>query len=949
MSDSKQSGCIHEIFEEQVRLTPQAVAIEFGECQMTFTELNSKADQVSARLQKSSVKSGDYVALMVDRSPEMIAAFLGILKCGAACVPLDKSGPAERIRHMISQANVNVLLSSSSISTLNISDEITVLDLESVSSNRSDEETPNSKSGCNVNQPAYVIFTSGSTGLPKGVIGTHSSLLNGLRWIWCSYPFERDEVCCYTRSQLNLIDSMWEIWLPLLRGVRLRILKEEVLRNPRRLVEALREHRITRIAIVPSLLQLLIDSCRSLVQQLPNLRLWMSSGEPLRTDLAERFLTVLPTSRLLNLYGLSEVPDVTYFEVGSAPAPPISIPIGTAIANISLFLLDENKNLVPEGRPGELHVGGPGLAMGYLARPALTAERFIPNGFGNTPGERLYNTGDLAQCRYDGNLEYLGRKDLQVNIHGFRVELGEVEVALSQHPDVAQAVVIARKQPEEANTLAAFLLFETDRIVSGPELRSYLKYKLPYYMIPTEFVSVDSIPFTRSGKVDRLALSKIARRNDSEETVEPRDLLELQIAQIWQDALKVGPISIFDDFFELGGDSLSAISIVCKIEEQLSEKVPLSLISEASTIAGLAAILKENKGPLPFRSLVPIRQTGSRRPLFLVHGIGGEVLEFHDLARHLGPDQPVYALQAPLELESAAEYLSIEEIATSYLEAIREICPEGPYLLAGYSWGGIVAFEIAQQLVRRGQSIQLLAILDTDLEDSLQTDDRITDLASLMKDQEHLLFTTDYLSVLDPDGRFREELERLELGLSQEGITQEFGDAYRRIYARGFITRTKAASAYRPDKFAGKITLVLSSESSFDEQWKTVTTMPLDILAIPATHLGILREPSVQRLAEYLTHRLDPQMKAKREAGHSEITVEEFPELAIEEDAAGSLYKVVVNQEAQYSIWPASRANAWGWDDGGKTGTKEECLSFIDQVWTDIRPLSLRTATQHRD
>lgn len=849
--------CINELFEDQAELTPNAVAVELGDRHLTYAALNKESNELANRLIRGGVIPGSPVALLIDRSPEMVGAFLGILKAGGVCVPLDISGPNERLEFVIRDAGIRFLVTSQALGREIPSEVVRVLYRDSATGDAFAEPATNPGLYTGSASAAYVIYTSGSTGTPKGVIGSHASLLNGLSWMWEAYPFEQSDVCCHATIFQSTIDSVWETFLPLLKGVRLSIIPDAIIRDPPRLIAALNGKRVTRIALVPSLLRLLLESCDDLESRLPALRLWMVSGEPLRRDLAEDFLRVLPGSKLLNLYGLSEAPDVTYFDVVSASGPGDSVPIGQRVTNVSVYLLDPDKNPVPEGEPGELHVGGPALAVGYLGRPALTAERFIPDHIGDAPGGRLYNTGDLAHYSADGNLEFLGRLDSQVKIHGLRVEIGEIEAALAQHPVVKHGVVVARGGNPGKVTLAAYILPEEEHQPTGLELRSYLKEKIPYYMIPSEFINVGRIPLTRSGKVDRQALVRVRPSNEPRQIISPRDVLELQLVGIWEDVLKTGPVSVTDNFFDLGGDSLSAISLVCKMEEQIGELLPLSVLMEASSIAGLSKLLAEKTGPLPYRPLATIRKAGPRPPLFLVHGIGGEVLELHNLARHLGPDQPFYALQAPLGTQSVEENKSIEEVATEYLEAIREVQPDGPYFLGGYSWGGIVAFEIAQQLSAQNQGVGLLALLDTEFVNSGTTSHILDELGEMLTDKEHLLLNRDLVSAIDPEGRFRDELERLALALSAENITEELGKIYMHSYARGFIARTKAACRYHPKTFAGKVTLFRAEDSQLQYGWGHLTTMPLEVYETPGDHWGLLREPHVKTLASMLRRCID--------------------------------------------------------------------------------------------
>jgi amino acid adenylation domain-containing protein len=880
MTRSKPYQCIHQLFERQASVTPGSVAIEFNGRQITYAELNRCANQLTNRLRREGVRQGNFVGVFVERSPEMVIALLAILKSGAAFVPLDISSPKERLAFMIQDAGVDVILTSSPLYYRLPDERPVVVCQDLVSDDGSLQDVEDLKLSCGPEQVAYVIYTSGSTGRPKGVISSHSTLLKGLYWMWESYPFEESEVCCQTRVLLSLIDSIWEIFLPLLKGVRLAFISEPILTDLPLLIDTLSEKQVTRIAMVPSLLRLLLESCENLENRIPSLRLWMSSGEPLGRDVAESFLRLLPRSHLLNLYGLSEVPDVTYYDVSSwSPhREGASIPIGFPVQNTNIHILDSAKNLVPSGETGELHIGGEGISLGYLGRPDLTAERFIPDLTGSNCGGRLYNTGDLARYGADGALEFFGRKDLQVNVHGFRVEIGEIEFALAQHTDIRQGVVVAKQDRSKESHLVAYILLKRKNAPSSQALRAFLKNRLPDHMIPVEFVMIDSLPFTRSGKVDRLALSKVQPNNNNDRPItQPSDLLELQITAIWDDVLGTGPISISDNFFDLGGDSFSALRIVNQIHEQFGQMLPLSALVELGSIDNLAKMLSEKIGSLPYSPITAIRKTGSRTPFFLVHGIGGEVLEFYDLARHLGADQPFYGLQAPLATEPINANISIEETAAEYCEAIHKVQAEGPYFLGGYSWGGGVAFEIAQQLVALNQQVALLAIIDAEPLNVDSTSQSLDRLWEQLAGNEHLLRMDDRLSSLDPEGQFKREIARLELEIAHEGITEEFGEAYKRNYARGFVARTRALHNYKPRVFTGEISLFKAEQNSlqseandgavmapvqFESQWSQLTTMPLQIYRISGDHWNILREPNVQALAKQIRHSIDRALKS---------------------------------------------------------------------------------------
>ncbi len=533
---------IHELFEAQVERTPDAVAIVCNGARMTYRELNACANRLAHYLQKCGVGPETQIGIMVERSPEMVVGLLGILKAGGAYMPLDPSYPEARLRSMLEDSQATVLVTTGKLvegrgwrmedsdlrsSTLDPRMKFVLLDRDWATIEKASEHNP--VSGVKADNAAYVIYTSGSSGAPKGVIGLHSAALNRFAWMWRRYPFASKEVCC-VKTSLSFVDSVWEIFGPLLQGVLLVIVPDEVAREPRRLIGFLADARVTRIVLVPSLLRALLDDCASLRMKLPKLRLWTSSGEELPTELARRFKKSHPRAVLLNLYGSAEVAaDVTCFECRSA-ATAASVPIGRPIANTQIYLLDAQRQPVPVGVTGELFVGGAGLARGYWQRPELTGEKFIANPFSGDGNSRLFRTGDLARYLPDGNIEYLGRSDRQVKIRGQRVELGEIEAALGRHPLVRQCVVVASEARADGEfqisdfkfqnadfvgALVAYVVPGEANLPVTTELRNFLRKTLPEFMMPAAFVTIARLPLLPNGKVDRRSLPAPTRRGGS--------------------------------------------------------------------------------------------------------------------------------------------------------------------------------------------------------------------------------------------------------------------------------------------------------------------------------------------------------------------------------------------------------------------------------------------------
>ena len=600
---------IHELFEAQAARTPDAVALVFEDKQLTYRELNRRANQLAHYLRKRGVGPEALVGVCMERSLEMVVGLLGILKAGGAYVPLDPGYPPERLAFMLEDSQVPWLLTEQRLwDEMNVGQDAILshvvrpilmdADWEAIAQ----ESEQNPISGATADNLAYVIYTSGSTGRPKGVLGLHRGAVNRFAWMWDAYPFEAGEACCQ-RTSLNFVDSVWEIWGPLLQGVRTVLIPDEALKDAERLVQTLAAHHVTRIVLVPSLLRVVLDSYADLQSRLPELKYWVTSGEAISLELAQRFFEALPRSILINLYGSSEVSaDVTCYDTRQMSEQLSSVPIGRPLANTQIYLLDRYLNPSPIGVPGELHAGGAGLARGYLNRPELSAEKFIPSPFSQEPGALLYKTGDLARYLPDGNIEYLGRLDHQVKVRGYRIELGEIEAALQAHPAVQETVVMAREdEPGEARLVAYVVPDPQYHDSSDPlqkmsshnltqQLRSFLAKGLPNYMVPAAFVILDKLPLTPNGKVNRRALPAPDRSNpELEATFEaPRTPVEQALAEIWAEVLKLERVGIRDDFFELGGHSLLATQVISRVRQALRVDLPMRSLFDGPTVAELA-------------------------------------------------------------------------------------------------------------------------------------------------------------------------------------------------------------------------------------------------------------------------------------------------------------------------------------------------------------------------
>jgi amino acid adenylation domain-containing protein len=611
-ADFPDAQTIHQLFEAQAASTPENIALIDGDTRITFGELNERANQLAAYLRRQGVGPEVRVALCLERSSDMIVGLLGILKAGGAYVPLEPNYPAERISFIIENSQAALVLTQQSVLSSieaaalstslgsdviktevratrivcldQIREEVTRESRENVRSHSTAADA-STRAGrpCHAGNAAHVIYTSGSTGLPKGVISSHAASLNRFAWMWRQYPFAKGEVCCQ-KTALSFVDSIWEIFGPLLQGVPLVMIADDVVKDPLRFVDTLATNNVTRLVLVPSLLRAILEGVADLSEKLRDLRICVCSGETLPLELAREFKAKLPQTTLINLYGSSEVAaDVTCFELGESDAT-ATVPVGRPIANTQVYILDSEFQPAAIGIPGEMFVGGSGLARGYLDRPELTAERFVPNPF--RVGERLFRTGDLARHLPDGNIEYRGRRDHQVKLRGFRIELGEIEAVLTTHPQVSGAVVVLRDLGDDKHLVAYITTIGEE--AAAADLRAHLRVKLPEYMVPSMFVRLAEMPLTASGKINRLALPEPRRGESDADFIAPRTPTEEVLASIWAAELNLETVGSNSDFFALGGHSLLLARIATRIQEVFGLELPLRNFFEASTVSALA-------------------------------------------------------------------------------------------------------------------------------------------------------------------------------------------------------------------------------------------------------------------------------------------------------------------------------------------------------------------------
>ena len=848
--------CIHQLFEAQVERTPEAVAVVFEDQQLTYRELNRRANQVAHHLRSLDVAPDTLVGICVERSLEMVVGLLGILKAGGAYVPLDPAYPQERLAFMLEDASVRVILTQRQLveSLSKHQARIVCLDTDWEIIEGQREENP----GCSLTPEnlAYVIYTSGSTGQPKGVLVAHSGVSNlATAQIRIFNVQPNSRVLQFASLSFDVATSDWVI--ALCSGATLCIPSNNALLAGSGLIEVLRDQAITHIELPAAVLGVLPK------EELPSLGTIIVGGEAVWADLVAKWSS---GRRFFNAYGPTE--STVCATIAECTDSSESPPIGRPIANIQVYILDAQLQPVPIGIPGELYIGGAGLARGYLNQPELTAYHFILNPFTNEQGSRLFKTGDLGRYLPNGNIQFLGRLDDQVKIRGFRIELGEIEAVLGQHPAVHETVVMVREDIPGNKRLIAYVVVNQTSAATVSQLHQFLKQKLPEYMIPSAIVKLEALPLTPNGKVDRRALlaTDTARPELQSAFVAPRDTLELQLAQIWEDVLNVRPIGVTDNFFTLGGHSILAVRLMAVIQQQFGQNLPLTKLFQAATIEKLANTLREPTASLAWSPLVEIQPGGSKRPFFCMPGGGGKVIYLYHLARHLGSDQPFYGLQARGLDGEQTPHTHVEDIAAYNIKAMQSVQPQGPYLLAGHSFGSYVAFEMATQLLDQGQEVALLAILDTpapvpgDIPVEVDLDDAeyLSRIAISIERffGKSLSVSYEELQPLKPDERLNYLLDRLKM-------VNFFPPEAKPSQIRGFLQVAKANDqAYYVPKgvYPNRITLFRASEEFRDDLamgWDKFSCESVDTHDVPGDHITMVTEPHVQVLAEKLRACLD--------------------------------------------------------------------------------------------
>ena len=883
-------ACVHELFEQQVVRNPDAIAVIGGGKSLSYRELNERANQIANYLRKRGVGPDVLVGVCLERSPEMVVALLGVLKSGGAYVPLDSSYPEERLSFMVSDAAVQVLVTEERCRHLFNSMHGKAVCLDSDWPTIALEDKCNLNSGVAPSNLAYVMYTSGSTGKPKGAMILHRGLVNYLWWAIRTYNLQvGGSVPVHSSISFDL--TVTSLYPALLAGGQVELLAEDV--GAQNLLAALRQRKDRNLVkITPAHLEAL--SLQVSAEEVAGMtKTFVIGGENLLAESLQLWRDHAPGTRIINEYGPTEtVVGCCVYELQPADPRNGSVPIGRPIANTQLYILDEGLDPVPPGVMGEMYIGGAGVARGYLNRPDLTRERFLPDPFSGNSEARMYKTGDLARYRDDGIIEYLGRIDNQVKVRGYRIELGEIEAVLASFPKLHSCVVLAREDTSGDKQLVGYLVSREGKPPLAEELLTFLKDRLPEYMIPAKFVNLDSFPLTHNGKIDRKALPVPLHedKRPDHESGRPRTPTEEVLATIWMKMFKIENVSIYDDFFDLGGHSLLAIRVMSRIREALGVDLSVQVLFGNPTIAALADSLTSAETPNASPSkleevLVQIRPGSSTRlPFFCAHASDGTAMGMRPLAMAMDAGLPFYCLQAK-GLDGSAPFETVEEAAQFCLGEIRKVQPHGPYHLGGYCYGGLVAFEMARTLEQLGEKVATLVLIDSYNPAYLRFKPTGEMLRRLLRFYiRRVALHSRKLHSMGPSVWFRYSAGRVRAMLVhfkrfinktrknnpnpvQSDLNHVELNPVARTQSEEILERLKQVGPillrkYEPKPYSGGALIIRVSERNDDPWedyylgWKQLIDGPLESFEIETIHENILREPAVQMMANLIEAKL---------------------------------------------------------------------------------------------
>lgn len=897
---TEMSQMIHRQFEQQVNRTPEAIAVQWGDESFSYEELNQRANQIARCLQVKNHQLDDFlVGLCVERSFELIAAVLGILKAGGAYLPLDPAYPQDRLTLMIEDAKPNIILTQQSLEASLPPSDVEIVCLDQAE-HFAEQEVTNLPHSIKADSLAYIIYTSGSTGRPKGVMIEQGALSSFVRSATEIYGIKAsDRVLQFASISFDVAAE--EIYPCLLAGGTLVLQTPDMMSSIATFLDICGDRGVTILDLPTAFWHVMVaELCADPEMQIPSaIRSIIFGGEAVNGERVrqwqQRFATDEHQIQLINAYGPTEttVDAIVYpipltQEDSSSALAYRSIPIGKPLPNVTTYVLDEQHQLLEDGQEGELYIGGPHLARGYLYRPELTAERFIPNPFGEG---RLYKTGDWCRVLPDGNIEYLGRIDSQVKIRGFRVELGEIESLLLEQAEVQEAAVIVNCDASDQQRLVAYVVMSKSDCFDESQLRAALQSKLPYYMLPSAFVELDALPLTPSDKVDRktlaaLSISLEVAHSESEACGEkPQRPLEIALAEMWQrtlaDSIGDRVLTLDDNFFELGGTSLIAMQLFSQIEKAFGQRLQLSTLFEASTLRKLAQYLdgQQDAGGI-MRSVIPLKVEGKRPPFFFLNS-GAYARQFVPL---LSDEQPLYNLNIfniSEQLSTMLDTLSLSQIAEIFVTDMKSIQPQGPYYIGGFCDDSKLAVEMADQLQASGETVALVVMIDPSW-------DELAERKGLQLHVENLLkLGPQYLLEKIKDVwanvyQSSEEEVRVQFGeslssnVSAEPSSQALDDGQSLRIGQEEVTLLhkyqNLCLDFQPRPYQGRVAVLFSQEAAREPRDLLASTLKagFEEYVIPGLHLTIFENPKLrQQLVDSI----------EKAIGNTLVTAADEPEL----------------------------------------------------------------------
>jgi amino acid adenylation domain-containing protein len=871
------ASCIHEIFEQEVEQRGDAIAVEFNEENVTYRELNRRVNVLAHELRRQGVGPEVFVGVMLERSVDLIVTLLAVAKAGGVYVPLNLAEPSPRLKFILKDSGVAILVTSKHIADrMPETSHLTVVCVDT-DEFRNAEFAANPVNTVGPDNLAYLMYTSGSTGNPKGVCISHRNILGLVKS--ANYAELNSDEIFLQFSPISFDASTFEIWACLLNGARL-VMFPPGTPSLSEMGEFISRTQVTTLFLTTGLFHQFIDADLGSIGAVRQL---LTGGDALSSTHLSKALEQIEHCQFVNCYGPTESTVMVCCYRVTPDYSATAVPIGRPISNSRVYIIN-GMQPVSIGERGELFVSGAGLGRGYHNRPELTAEQFLPDPYGPWPGGRLYRTGDAARYLNNGLIQFLGRVDDQLKISGYRIEPGEIESALLEHPEVRAALVLAHEDTPGDKRLVAYVVANPEQTPSNEELRTHLRERVPEYMVPSLFVLIDEMPLTLHGKVDKAALPApqvSLSRVGGREYVAPRNGLQQQLVDIWEELFKLHPIGVTDNFFELGGHSLQMIMLIARVEERLGKRVTMAEVFNDPTIEHMSQLIGHGKEKLLQSLLVPLQSEGTKPTLFSPHASGGHVWCYKELVQHIGQDQPFYGVQARQPDQGPVFHTQIEAMASDYVEAIRSVQPHGPYLLAGWSMGGVIAFEMARQFQAQGEEIAMLALMDANASDGNLPEFKWGVLLSIFAvdlglNLQNLSTSVEEILALPPMAQLRQVWKEAKLaGLVPSDMTLV---EFRRVFDI-FKINAKTLGSYKTEEFRGRITL-FSPEQDIEERifshdedhldwkaknpnstdplkgWDKVATEGVELVVVPGDHFTMMREPHVEVLAQELRTRI---------------------------------------------------------------------------------------------